>query len=169
VCPGGQEGQRHPGLDQEWCGQQDQGRDPAPVLDTGEATPRVLCSALGPSPQAGHGGAGACPEQGSEAGEGVRGAAEELGWFSLEKRSLRGDLQGGCSEVGASLLSQSKSDTTRGNTLKLRQGRFRLDITKNFFTSRVAKHWNRLPRALVESPSLEVFKSHVDLALRGMV
>ncbi|KFR12534.1 hypothetical protein N306_04616, partial [Opisthocomus hoazin] len=55
------------------------------------------------------------------------------------------------------------------NSSKLKEGRFRLDIRKKFFTMRVVKHWNRLPREAVAALSLAVFKARLDGALSNVV
>ena len=63
-------------------------------------------------------------------------------------------------------FSRVCGDRTRTNGVKLKEGRFRLDIRKRFFTVRIA--WNRLLGDVVDAPSLETFKSRLDQALSNL-
>jgi len=78
-------------------------------------------------------------------------------------------LQGGGQEDGARLFPVVSSDRTRGNGHKLKPGKFQLNPRKNFFPLRVPEPWPRLPREVVESPSLEIFKTHLDAVLCSLL
>jgi len=96
-----------------------------------------------------------------------------LGLFSLEKRSLWGDLTAVFQYLkrpyrkdGENLFN---SAITRSYGSKLKEGRFRLDIRKKYFTVSTMKHWRRLPREVVDAPSLETFKARLDGALSKLI
>ncbi|GAB0205279.1 hypothetical protein GRJ2_002993500 [Grus japonensis] len=97
-----------------------------------------------------------------------------LGLSSLEKERLQGDLiaafqylKGAYRKDREGLFIRECSKSSNG--FKLKDGRFRLDIRKKFFTVRVVRHWNKLSRDVVASPSLEVFKARLDGALGNLV
>ncbi|KAK4814534.1 hypothetical protein QYF61_022253 [Mycteria americana] len=100
----------------------------------------------------------------------------ELGLFRMEKKRLQGDLiaafqylKGAYKKAGEGLFTRVCSDRTRGNGFKLKEGRLRLDVRKKFITMRVVRHWNRLPREVVDAPSLKVCKARLDGALSNQV
>ncbi|KFP65370.1 hypothetical protein N322_03806, partial [Cariama cristata] len=100
----------------------------------------------------------------------------ELGSFSLEKKRFQGDLiatfqylKGAYKKAEEGLCTGTCRCRTKGNGFKLEEGRYRLDVSKKFFTLRVVRHWNRLPREVVDAPSLEVFKARLDGALSNLV
>jgi len=67
------------------------------------------------------------------------------------------------------LLSRVCCDRTGENVSKLKEGRFRLDIRKMFFTIGAMRHRNRLPREVVDAPILETFKVRLDRALSNLI
>jgi len=98
---------------------------------------------------------------------------KELGLF---QRRLRDDLiaafqylKRSYRKEGDRLFSRVCGDRTRGNGFKLNGGSFRLDIRKKSFTLMVVRHWNRLPRDVVDAPSLETFMARLDQAVGNLM
>jgi len=87
--------------------------------------------------------------------------------FIQEKIRLGGDLiniykyhrRGGRQLDEARSFSVVFSNWTRSNGLKLEHRKFCTNMWKNFFMVRMVEIWNRLPREVVESPSMEIFKT----------
>ena len=91
----------------------------------------------------------------------------------MEKRRLRGDLIAvylKCkSQVDVDgLFSVVCNNRTRGNRQKLEHRKFHTNTLKNVFVMRVTEHQNRLPKDVVKSPSLDIFKIHLDTFLCGL-
>lgn len=80
-------------------------------------------------------------------------------------QSLKDDKR----EDGDGFFSVATGDRIRSNSLKFQQKKLRLPMRRDFLTMRVVQWCNRLPRAPVVSPSMEVFKSRLDRCLVGVV
>ena len=78
-------------------------------------------------------------------------------------------LKGAYTKAREELFTRACSDRTRGNSFKVKEGRFMLDIRKKFFTLWAVRHWKRLPREVVDAPFLAVFKARLDGALSNLV
>jgi len=71
--------------------------------------------------------------------------------------------------MGPSSFQFVPNGRTRSNGHKLKHRKFGWNMRKNFFPLRVMEHWKRLPREVVESPSLKIFKTHMDVVLCSLL
>ncbi|TRZ26039.1 hypothetical protein HGM15179_001062 [Zosterops borbonicus] len=158
----------------------EEGGDSAPLLCSCETPPAVLHPTLGSQ----HRKDMDLLERGHQlrwAIEWIRGMEnlsyeERLRQLGLKKRRLQADLIAGFQDLkgtykkdGEGLFTRVCSEKTRGNGFKLKESNFRLTIRKKFFSVRVAKHWNTLPREDAGAQCLEVFKARLDGSLSNLI
>ena len=98
----------------------------------------------------------------------LQGQAERVGAVQSREEKAPGRPysslpvpEGAYRQDGEGLFTRVSNDKARGNGSKLKEGGFRIDIRRKFFTMRVVKHWNMLPREAVDTPFLEVFQGQV--------
>ena len=105
--------------------------------------------------------------------EGWSTSPMKTGWrnwaCSAGRREAFQYLKGDCKQEGNQFFTWLDSDGIRGNGFKLKEGRFRLDVRSKFFTQRMVRCWNRLPREVVDALYLEVFKARLDGALGNLI
>ena len=101
---------------------------------------------------------------------------KELGLFNLEKRRLQGDLltafqylEEVYKQEGNQVFVWIDSGKKRENGFKIKEGRFRLDVSGKFLTERLVRCWSRLPREAADTLSLEVFKARLDGILDNLI
>ena len=93
---------------------------------------------------------------------------KRLGLQSLKTRRLRGELievfkiLNGFDLVGPGLLALAPHGVTRSNGFKLQGKRFQTDVAKNFFANKIINEWNNLPRDVVHSQTINMFKNRLD-------
>ncbi|KAJ7396423.1 hypothetical protein BTVI_145404 [Pitangus sulphuratus] len=148
-------------------------RSVVPLLCHREAPSEVLHPGLGSSAEERHQPIRVDPEEGHKDDQKdgaplLQRKAERGGVVQHGEKKTSGRphcglpyLKGAYKKEGEELFKWADSYRTRGNGFKLKESRFRLDDRKKFFTQRVVKYSNRLPREVVDTPPLEVFQGQV--------